>query len=716
MDGPMPMVFGNTGFLPHGHCFLWTPVLLWEYVGADALIGLSYYTIPMALLYFVRRRADLQFDWIFVMFSAFIFACGTTHFLSIWTIWHPDYWLDAGVKVATAAISAATAIRLWPLIPQAIRIPTPSQFRAAIDRLEIEIAERRKAEEAVAHINHTLEQRVAERTVELETANRQLQVEIASRIRAEQIVRDSEQRFRSLVLASSELVWRTDTEGNLTWTQPDLQQYTGRSDDPQIMAKDQWEAFVHPDDLPRLTQTWQEARSTAVHWKAEFRIRRPDGDWGYVSSRAVPIMDSEGRIQEWIGLSIDITERQNARNEALKLNEQLERLIQVVQSLASARTLTSMAEIVTAAARALAIADGATLNLRDQNEMCCIAEDASVTQWVGQRFALDASASGWVILNRQPAIIADVAAGSSVPIAAYREGFVKSLITVPIRAVDPIGTIGVYWAQSHAPTEQEVQLLQTLADAAAIAMENIRYYDELEWRVTERTAQLAAVNRELETFTYSVSHDLKAPLRGIEGFSRLLLQDHSESLNEEGRGFLQHIQRGIQQMGQLIQDLLDYSRIERRALKSSKVNIKSLVQHIVDANENRARKHGAEIHIELPDAEVTADADGLAVAIRNLVDNALKFSRTKPKSEIKIGGKWEEDRFVFWVRDNGIGIDMKFHERIFEIFQRLHRAEDYPGTGIGLAMVRKAMQRIGGNVRVDSQPGTGSTFYLEIPR
>jgi signal transduction histidine kinase/CheY-like chemotaxis protein len=140
-------LFGAEGFMPHGHCFQWTPSLLSLYLMGDGVIAASYYSIPAALVYFVRKRADLQFNWIFLMFSAFIFACGTTHLIGIWTIWHPDYWLDASVKFATAAVSAVTAILLWPLIPRALRLPSAQQLRAAIASLEAEVAERRRAEE-----------------------------------------------------------------------------------------------------------------------------------------------------------------------------------------------------------------------------------------------------------------------------------------------------------------------------------------------------------------------------------------------------------------------------------------------------------------------------------------------------------------------------------------------------------------------------------------
>lgn len=248
------------------------------------------------------------------------------------------------------------------------------------------------------------------------------------------------------------------------------------------------------------------------------------------------------------------------------------------------------------------------------------------------------------------------------------------------------------------------------------AEEEIRLLNaELERRVAERTAQLEALNKELESFTYSVSHDLKAPLRGIDGYSRLLLQDHAAQLDEEGRVFLANVRHGAQQMSELIDDLLAYSRIERRVLETTAVNPCELAQAVVAERSDEIRELGAVVTIDVPCADGHADRDGLAMALRNLLDNALKFSRTAPQPQIAIGGRREGDRCILWVKDNGIGFDMRFHDRIFEIFQRLQRAEDYPGTGIGLAIVRKAMQRMGGRVWAEAEAGQGATFYLELP-
>jgi PAS domain S-box-containing protein len=239
---------------------------------------------------------------------------------------------------------------------------------------------------------------------------------------------------------------------------------------------------------------------------------------------------------------------------------------------------------------------------------------------------------------------------------------------------------------------------------------------DLEQRVAERTAQLAAANKELESFTYSVSHDLKAPLRGIDGYSRLLQEECQAGLNEECRLFVRNVRQGTEQMSALIEDLLAYSRMERRSLQSREVDLPGLVQALLAERDEAIRRLGAEVRVDLPPLKVRADMDGLAMVLRNLLENALKFHRPDGAPHVEIGARQEEQAVTLWVGDDGIGFDMKFHERIFEIFQRLQRAEDYPGTGVGLALVKKAMERMGGRVWAESAPGQGATFYLEIPQ
>jgi len=239
---------------------------------------------------------------------------------------------------------------------------------------------------------------------------------------------------------------------------------------------------------------------------------------------------------------------------------------------------------------------------------------------------------------------------------------------------------------------------------------------ELEERIAARTAALNSKSRELEAFAYSVAHDLKAPLRGIGGYSHLLLAQHAANLDDEGRSFLQTIHGSAEEMSQLIDDLLEYSRLERREFQRSLVELGPLISSVVEQKKRESSETSINFVVNVNGGSVTADRNGLTQSLRNYLDNAVKFTRKVSQPRIEIGTEETAEHHLIWVRDNGVGFDMKYHDRIFNIFQRLDPGEEYPGTGIGLAIVRKAMERMGGRAWAESETGHGATFYLEIPR
>lgn len=238
---------------------------------------------------------------------------------------------------------------------------------------------------------------------------------------------------------------------------------------------------------------------------------------------------------------------------------------------------------------------------------------------------------------------------------------------------------------------------------------------DLEQRVADRTQALSDAMKELESFSYAVSHDLKAPLRGIDGYSKILLEDYGDRLDEQGQRFLANIRNGTRQMHALIEDLLAYSRMERRSLEASRVDLGEVVRTVLNRRSDEIAAASVQIVGEIPPIIIRADHQGVEMVLRNLLDNALKFSRDADPPVVTLHAAVRDGRAHLSIRDNGIGFDMKYHERIFEIFQRLHRNEDFSGTGVGLALVRKAMQRMDGRVWAESAPGEGATFHLEFP-
>ena len=242
------------------------------------------------------------------------------------------------------------------------------------------------------------------------------------------------------------------------------------------------------------------------------------------------------------------------------------------------------------------------------------------------------------------------------------------------------------------------------------------YREHLEELVKKRTAALESKNKELETFTYSVSHDLKAPLRGIDGYSRLLEEEYSDRFDDEGKLFLKNVRQGADQMNQLIEDLLAYSRMERRSLQPMPIDLQSMIDLLISQRARDLEARHIRMCVNLPFQTIHSDTETLRQVLANYLDNAVKFSCDGGPAMIEISGRENSDTWTLWVKDNGIGFDPRYHDRIFEIFQRLHRAEDFPGTGIGLAIVLKAVERIGGRVWAESTPGKGAAFFVEIPK
>jgi len=239
---------------------------------------------------------------------------------------------------------------------------------------------------------------------------------------------------------------------------------------------------------------------------------------------------------------------------------------------------------------------------------------------------------------------------------------------------------------------------------------------ELNRELTRRSQDLEAINKELEAFAYSTSHDLRAPLRHMVGFSELLQKNASSLLDDKGQRYLANIQESGKRMGTLIDDLLAFSRLGRAETRETMVSLDQLVKEV--QNEVSNETEGRDITWKVgPLPDLYGDRSMLKVAILNLISNAVKFTRTRPQPEIEIGSRDQPaDGVVLFIKDNGVGFDMKYVNKLFGVFQRLHRTEEFEGTGIGLATVQRIVHRHGGQVWAEGQVGAGATFFLSLPK
>jgi signal transduction histidine kinase len=298
----------------------------------------------------------------------------------------------------------------------------------------------------------------------------------------------------------------------------------------------------------------------------------------------------------------------------------------------------------------------------------------------------------------------------------------KSSMTVPLLSHGhSLGTLSLVMAESGRHYDNsDLALVEDLARRAGLMIDNAKLFKEtqelnteLEQRVQERTSHLTAVNKELEAFSYSVSHDLRAPLRSVDGFSQALLEDYFDVLDEMGKDFLNRIRTESQRMGQLIDDLIGLSRLSRTEIKFTSVNLSNIVREIVSDLKIKNPDRNIEVSIQ-DDVIACGDERLIRIALQNLVGNAWKFTTKTDHPHIEFGSINKSSTTEYYVRDNGAGFDMAYVNKLFGAFQRLHSMEEFAGTGIGLATAQRIMHRHGGLIRAEGVLNSGASFYFTL--
>ena len=325
--------------------------------------------------------------------------------------------------------------------------------------------------------------------------------------------------------------------------------------------------------------------------------------------------------------------------------------------------------------------------------------------------------------NAQPRLVADAALdpATAALLPVLRAEGIASLAFIPIAHQGRLlGKFMLYFDAPHTPPDEAVRLALTVAEYLALAVSRQRAVDEvrqlnaeLEERVRNRTRQLELANRDMEAFCYSVSHDLRAPLRALDGFARILLEDAAPLLDETDRDNLRRIIAASERMGRLMDDLLRLSRVGRAGMRLGNTDLSGLAAEIIDrlhaqAPQRRLRKRIA------PGLAAPADAGLMRIALENLIGNAWKYTGASAEAQIEFGRHDRDGRPCYYARDNGAGFDMRYAAKLFTPFQRLHSPGEYEGNGIGLAIVQRIIQRHGGRVWAEAQPGRGATFWFTL--
>jgi signal transduction histidine kinase len=297
----------------------------------------------------------------------------------------------------------------------------------------------------------------------------------------------------------------------------------------------------------------------------------------------------------------------------------------------------------------------------------------------------------------------------------YREGDIRGGISVSV-PMEPLWAID----KPHLIRFSLAHLFLWMIGLAGIMVsrkslaKQILARETAEVELTERTLQLENANKDLESFSYSVSHDLRAPLRAIDGYIHMIAKDHADKFDDDSLGKFNVIRKNARKMGRLIDDLLEFSRLGRHAMDLSVINMEDLVNNVW--KECLALNPGREIALRIdPLPEACGDRPLITQVLSNLLANAVKFTAAKKSAAIEIGGSRENGEKVYYVKDNGAGFDMRYYDKLFGVFQRLHDADQYEGTGVGLAIVKQIVSRHGGRVWAEGRVNTGATFYFTLP-
>lgn len=510
------------------------------------------------------------------------------------------------------------------------------------------------------------------------------------------LLRESERSLRQLAESLPQLVWTCAPDGRCDYLGPRWVEYTGLPEGPQLGFG--WLDQLHAEDRQRTVESWNEAVRSGGNFDVEFRIRRHDGMFRWFKTRGVPLQDEQGRIVKWFGTNTDIEESKAA----------VEQLRQSMEELAAVMEVAPIPIWVGHDAECRRITGNRAANeLFEAGE----GENLSAGSSALRRFFLD---------GRE-------CAASELPMeCSVREN--REIRDAEFEVLLPSGARRTLWGyasplrhpdgSARASVGAFVDITETKATEKALreSEESLGILNaELENRICDRTAQLEASNKELEAFAYSVAHDLRAPLRVLDGFSSILLSEHYERLNADGRHCLDRIQAASQLMGRLITDLLNLSRLTRRELTRQKVDLSRLARDVAAALREEQPGRGAEFRIA-DDLAVEGDPALLAIVIENLLGNAWKFTKNNPLTLIEVGTFEQANERVYFVRDNGVGFDMAYASQLFGAFQRLHSVKQFPGTGIGLATVKRILTRHGGRVWPEAKVDGGATFYFTLGR
>jgi PAS domain S-box-containing protein len=503
--------------------------------------------------------------------------------------------------------------------------------------------------------------------------------DITERKQAEEALRESEERLRQIASSLREVIWLRDAKTRqVLYVNPAYETLCGQPCESIYKNPDAFLDTIHPDDKPRIAKG-------VIGRVEEHRIIRPDGSIRWVLGRTFPVRNEAGEIYRITAILEDITERREAE-EALRESE------------------TRYRTVVETSPDGIAVSD------LEGKIIACNQQDAEM--WGYEKTEELVGKSSFDLIAPE-----DRDRARSNLELTFKHGLTRNLEYNFIRRDGSrfIGELSVSLLTDNDGIPKSFVAITRDITQRKQAEEDVRQLnEELEARVAERTAQLESANKELEAFAYSVSHDLRAPLRAIDGYSRILLEDYCKSLDAEGRRICAVIGDSTRQMSRLIDDLLAFSRLSRVEMQSTPIDMEALARSVFLVLVPVADRARIEFRLS-PLLPTVGDPATLHQVWVNLLANAVKFSSIRKRAVIEVGCQERGEEIVYFVRDNGAGFDMKYVSKLFGVFQRLHSAKEFEGTGVGLAIVQRVIQRHGGRVWAEGEEDKGASFYFSLP-
>ncbi len=759
-------LFDYSDWPPRWHCGKWTEFHGWLYIISDLLIWSAYFAIPLIIIRYISRKFDTRFIRLYFLFAAFILSCGATHFLDALAFWMPLYRLNALVRLITGVISWITVFYLIKSLPAAFSLRTQAE-------LEWEITQRKKAEEQVALL-HAADKALTEsekkyralfensplpmwvldlatyrfldvnetaiaqygysreeflsmtafdiRSIEEQERYRKLSspppgtrntgvwkhikkdgtvidaevsahitmyddkaarlilsVDVTDRIKAQEELEKNELRYRNTLDKMLEGVQIIGFDWKYIYVNDAMARH-GKYSREEFIGHTVMEKYpgIEQTDIYQVYKQCFDER-ISIHLENKFTF--PDGSKGWFELSFQPI--PEGLFI----LSVDITERRRSEEEVLALNKDIAISERIYRTIASS-------------------IPRSVISILDTDHRYTLIEGDMLEQLGYSKKELLGNKMQDVVGPEKYAEMLPklkrVFAGETFTVEDIREKYDTVSRFVPLK--NHAGEVSAAMVFVF-----DVSELKEAQRAVAELNHN------LEEKITARTIQLASANKELESFSYSVSHDLRAPLRGIDGWSLALLEDYGDVLDEKALTYLGRVRTETQRMGELIDDLLKLSSVSRVEIRLEKIDLSSVAETIIRRLQEEDPLHQVAVHIQ-QGLICTGDANLIEIMLTNLLGNAFKFTGKTADAQIQFGETEIDGKKTYFIKDNGAGFNMEQAKNLFGAFQRMHRQSEFAGTGIGLATVQRIIHLHFGTVWAEAVVNQGATFYFTIPK